>query len=900
MAPRPRLLAAVRRPPEHRDDRPVRRLARADARRPSSPSPRPAPSGSRPACSGCRSSPARRCRGAALGNVAAARRRRTTSRRSSRRVAGSRCASDQPRHRRVVRPRRTCATRGRASCSTRRASPPCSSRTTSARSATPSTRPPPRSGHHGGCRGAAEPGPAAVDGSRGAGWVVFGAGGHARSVVDVLERRGDTVVARWSGEPPVGERVATSSPCSQDDAYAGARPLAGERACTPSCPPSAANARHGLRDRARADRAAAVERAPPVVARQRRRSRPRGVLGPGTVVLEHAHVGPSSPARRGRHRQHGSGRRARLRRRRRRPPRARAPPARCCRSRRRHLRRGGRPGAAGRPIGLRRDRSGPGPWSSPTSGRRPSSACRRVPAGPERCLGRLRPTPVLPPQLLRTGDHRRRRPSRPPGDVYVIAEAGVNHNGDVDLAHRLIDIAASSGADAVKFQTFSPDKLVSSTAATTPYQRERGGVRRPAQSLLEALTLPKSAWAELRDHAAEAGIDVPVDALRPRQRRDARRPRPARAQGELGELTNLPVPARSSSGLGVTLLVSTGMGDRRTRLRRRSRPARRPRDSSSSTACRPTRRRSRSATCGSSRASPSRTASRSAGRDHTPGPDDRPRRRRARCAHPREALHDATAPCPAPTTWPAWSPTSSTDYVAADQAARPRARRRHQGAACPPSRRTPCSCGGPGTLRPTCTAGHRPRRRRPRAAAPGGWHQPGRRHPRPRARPRRRRRRAPHRRRPPGPVTVPPASSASGSGTGASQTTVAVFVGTRADLGPLLARHRGAPAGTTVGGADPHRRHVRRGRARAPPCPRSVTREQWRERVDAARRPDDACHGRGPDRAGRRARPRRRAGAVAGSRPMSSSYSATAGSCSTSCRRPSCSECRSCTCTAGR
>ena len=44
-----------------------------------------------------------------------------------------------------------------------------------------------------------------------------------------------------------------------------------------------------------------------------------------------------------------------------------------------------------------------------------------------------------------------------PGDVYVIAEAGVNHNGDLDLAHRLVDIAAAAGADAVKFQTFSPE-----------------------------------------------------------------------------------------------------------------------------------------------------------------------------------------------------------------------------------------------------------------------------------------------------------------------------------------------------------------------------------------------------------------------------------------------------------
>lgn len=142
-------------------------------------------------------------------------------------------------------------------------------------------------------------------------------------------------------------------------------------------------------------------------------------------------------------------------------------------------------------------------------------------------------------------------------DVYVIAEAGVNHNGDVDLAHRLVDIAAASGADAVKFQTFSPDKLVSSAAAATPYQRERGAADQ--RSLLEALTLPESAWAELRDHSTEAGItfmSTPFDL-------DSAEMLVALGLPALkvssGELTNLPY-LRALSSLGITLLVSTGMG----------------------------------------------------------------------------------------------------------------------------------------------------------------------------------------------------------------------------------------------------------------------------------------------------------------------------------------------------
>lgn len=143
-------------------------------------------------------------------------------------------------------------------------------------------------------------------------------------------------------------------------------------------------------------------------------------------------------------------------------------------------------------------------------------------------------------------------------DVHVIAEAGVNHNGDVDLAHRLIDIAVAAGADSVKFQTFSPEKLVSSSAATTPYQRERGGDA-DQRTLLEALTLPRTAWVELRDHAVEAGttfLSTPFDIDSAEMLVGLGLPA---LKVSSGELTNLPY-LRQMAGLGVTLLVSTGMG----------------------------------------------------------------------------------------------------------------------------------------------------------------------------------------------------------------------------------------------------------------------------------------------------------------------------------------------------
>jgi len=55
--------------------------------------------------------------------------------------------------------------------------------------------------------------------------------------------------------------------------------------------------------------------------------------------------------------------------------------------------------------------------------------------------------------------------------VFIIAEAGVNHNGSIKLAKQLIDVASDVGADAVKFQTFKAEKLVSKNAKKAAYQQ---------------------------------------------------------------------------------------------------------------------------------------------------------------------------------------------------------------------------------------------------------------------------------------------------------------------------------------------------------------------------------------------------------------------------------------------
>lgn len=91
--------------------------------------------------------------------------------------------------------------------------------------------------------------------------------------------------------------------------------------------------------------------------------------------------------------------------------------------------------------------------------------------------------------------------------TYVIAEAGVNHNGKLDWAHRLIDVAAKAGADAVKFQTFRTESIAAASAEMADYQKANTGSETSQAEMLKALELSFDQFAALADHAKDAGID---------------------------------------------------------------------------------------------------------------------------------------------------------------------------------------------------------------------------------------------------------------------------------------------------------------------------------------------------------------------------------------------------------
>jgi len=90
--------------------------------------------------------------------------------------------------------------------------------------------------------------------------------------------------------------------------------------------------------------------------------------------------------------------------------------------------------------------------------------------------------------------------------VFIIAEAGVNHNGDVKLAKKLVDAAKNAGADAVKFQTFTSENLVTKKAEMAEYQKKNTGKKESQFDMLKKLELKHSDFKELKKYCDQNSI----------------------------------------------------------------------------------------------------------------------------------------------------------------------------------------------------------------------------------------------------------------------------------------------------------------------------------------------------------------------------------------------------------
>jgi len=143
---------------------------------------------------------------------------------------------------------------------------------------------------------------------------------------------------------------------------------------------------------------------------------------------------------------------------------------------------------------------------------------------------------------------------------FVIAEAGVNHNGDLDLGRKLVRAAADAGADAVKFQTFSADRLVTASAPKAAYQAARTDPAETQQNMLRHLELGAVEHRELMQECERRNILFLSSAFDEESADLLDDLGVVAYKVPSGEITNLPY-LRHLAKKGRCLIVSTGMSD---------------------------------------------------------------------------------------------------------------------------------------------------------------------------------------------------------------------------------------------------------------------------------------------------------------------------------------------------
>ncbi|QLB16746.1 N-acetylneuraminate synthase [Mannheimia varigena] len=146
-------------------------------------------------------------------------------------------------------------------------------------------------------------------------------------------------------------------------------------------------------------------------------------------------------------------------------------------------------------------------------------------------------------------------------NVFIVAEIGCNHNGDPALAQKMVDVAKECGVDAVKFQTFKADKLISKYAPKAEYQKVTTGTADSQLEMTRKLELPYDEFVKLEAYARSLGLEVfstpfdfeSIDFLANQQQKVWKIPS--------GELTNLPYLEKIARLpiAGKTIVISTGM-----------------------------------------------------------------------------------------------------------------------------------------------------------------------------------------------------------------------------------------------------------------------------------------------------------------------------------------------------
>jgi len=142
--------------------------------------------------------------------------------------------------------------------------------------------------------------------------------------------------------------------------------------------------------------------------------------------------------------------------------------------------------------------------------------------------------------------------------VLIIAEAGVNHNGDIEVAKRLIDVAADAGADLVKFQTFSAERLATQSAPKADYQNKTTNQTESQFAMLKQLELSTDMHGVLIKHCQQRNIDFFSTAFDIQSLDYLDSLGAERFKIPSGEITNLPY-LRHVGAFGKPMILSTGM-----------------------------------------------------------------------------------------------------------------------------------------------------------------------------------------------------------------------------------------------------------------------------------------------------------------------------------------------------